>query len=200
MSEPITEWLRGLRHGEAEAAQKLWQHYAQNLEVVARARLGTFSRTVVDEEDIAQSVFSSICRGAAAGRFDNVNSRDELWWLLLAITKQKAVNYIRRETRQIRGSGRVRCEAQIGHEQGGKAFRLDELVGADPAPDFVAMLDEEYQKLLNDLGDDCLRQIAGMRLEGYEVSEVARKLGVSLRTVERKLMLIRARWSKLLPQ
>lgn len=199
MSEAITEWLRGLRYGEAEAAQKLWQHYAQSLEVLARSRLGNFSRTVVDEEDIAQSVFSSICRGAAAGRFDNVNNRDELWWLLLAITKHKAVNFIRRETRQIRGEGRVRCEAQMGGENGSKAFRLDELVGRDPAPDFVAMLDEEYQGLLAELGDDRLRQIAGLRIEGYEVSEIADKLGVSLRTVERKLNLIRSRWSKLLP-
>ena len=29
--DSITEWLGRLNHGEAEAAQKLWERYAENL-------------------------------------------------------------------------------------------------------------------------------------------------------------------------
>ena len=61
------------------------------------ARLGSSPRGI-SEEDIASSVFGSIVRGVAEGRFENISTRDELWWLLLNITKRKTVDHIRRET------------------------------------------------------------------------------------------------------
>ena len=44
------------------------------------------------------------------------------------------------------------------------------------------------------LRDDTQREIARLRLEGYENTEIAEKTGVSLRSVERKLKLIRETW------
>src|SRR4051794_14685985 len=100
MTDSISEWIGRLKTGDAEAAQNLWDRYAQALVKAARKKLGDVPRTVADEEDVAQSVFSSICRGAAAGRFSDVRSRDELWWLLLSTTTQKVVDHIRRELAQ----------------------------------------------------------------------------------------------------
>ncbi len=50
-------------------------------------------------------------RGAVAGRFSDINNRDDLWWMLLAITQQKAVDLVRHEVAQKRGGGRVLSEA-----------------------------------------------------------------------------------------
>jgi DNA-directed RNA polymerase specialized sigma24 family protein len=48
-----------------------------------------------------------------------------------------------------------------------------------------------YLKLHDALGDDTLRQVLDMRLEGYKREEIARRLGCAVRTVTRKLDVIR---------
>ncbi len=182
-------------------AQRLWERYAQELVNLARKRLGNAPPGISDEEDVAQSVFASICRGAAAGRFADVKCRDELWWLLLTITKQKTVSYIRRESAQKRGPGRVQMESQLAaNVKGSGRFVMDDLLGNVPTPEHLVMLDEEYERLLGLLRDDRLREIAIARVEGYTVAEIAAKLAIGKRAVERKLQLIRTKWIGELPE
>ncbi len=47
------------------------------------------------------------------------------------------------------------------------------------------------------LGDDTLRTIAVMRLEWHKAGEIARRLAISPRSVERKLQLIRQIWEQI---
>src|SRR5690606_24104911 len=96
-------WITGLKQGDAEAVRRLWQRYSQSLVRVARQRLGAVARTAADEEDVALSAFWSLCEGAREGKLDEVCNRDDLWWMLLAITRRKAVSQVRRETAQKRG-------------------------------------------------------------------------------------------------
>jgi RNA polymerase sigma factor (sigma-70 family) len=192
----VSQWIANLKEGRADAAQRLWERYAMRLVEIARRKLGNAPKGIADEEDIAQSVFQSVCRGAAAGRFEQVKDRDDLWWLLLAITKQKVVDHIRRETAQKRGTGRVQSEAILAaNADDSKGFTLDQLVGEEPTPDFLVMLEEQNRRLLGLLRDDRLRQIAISRIEGYTVAEIAAELAVSTRSVERKLQLIRTKWA-----
>ena len=196
MSDSVSEWIGHLKAGEADAARKLWERYADHLAQLARQQLAGRAKVVCDEDDIAQSVFYSICRGAAAGRFGDVNSRDELWWLLLAITKQKAINNFRRESAQKRGPGRIETETALAKNQ---PFRLDDLVSQTPTPELMLILEEEYASLLDRLDDQRLRQIAILRVEGYTVPEIAEKFGIGTRAIERKLHIIRSIWSGSFP-
>ena len=67
-------------------------------------------------------------------------------------------------------------------------------MGREPTPEFAAQVAEEYEQLLEQLEDDSLREIAVMRLENYSVAEIGQQLGCSLRTVKRRLAIIRERW------
>lgn len=193
----VSTWIIGLKAGEAEAAQRLWDRYAMRLVEIARRKLSDVPKRVADEEDVAQCVFHSLCRGAAAGRFTDVRNRDDLWWLLLAITKQKAVDHMRRETAQKRGSGQVQNETTLAAAAGnGRGYSFDELIGDEPTPDCLVMMEEENQRLLTLLRDDRLRSIAVSRVQGYSVAEIAEDLAVSTRSVERKLNLIRNAWTE----
>lgn len=193
----ISIWISQLKGGEAQAAQNLWERYSSRLVDQAKKRLNNVPKQVVDEEDIAICVFQSLCRGAKAGRFEDIRNRDDLWWLLLALTKQKVVDHVRRETAQKRGGGRVLSEAGIGGDTGeSEAFTLDYLIGDEPTPDFLISMDEENRRLLGLLRDDHLRHIAMRRLEGYSVREIADHLDLSTRSIERKLKLIRTTWSE----
>lgn len=192
----VTVWIANLKAGEANAAYLLWHRYADRLVDLARRKLGAAPKAAADEEDIAQSVFDSICRGAAAGRFDRLNNRDDLWWILLAVTRQKAVDHIRREAALKRGGGRVRSESGL-HRAATDAgpFTLDQLIGCEPTAELLAMLEEQHRRLLGLLRDDDLRKIAMLRIEGYTVAEIAAAHGISVRSIERKLRLIRHAWS-----
>jgi DNA-directed RNA polymerase specialized sigma24 family protein len=56
-------------------------------------------------------------------------------------------------------------------------------------------MDEENRRLMALLRNDQLRNIALLRVEGYTVVEVAKKLSITSRSVERKLQLIRGAWT-----
>jgi RNA polymerase sigma factor (sigma-70 family) len=195
--QSVSQWIVHLKEGQDDAVQRLWERYALRLVELARRRLKDAPKRVADEEDIAQSVFHSLCRGAVAGRFASVQNRDDLWWLLLAITKQKVTDHVRREMAQKRGAGRVQSESGLNsNPDDSQGFALDRLIGEEPSPEFALMLAEQHERLLGLLRDDRLRQIATFRIEGFTVPEIAEDLRVSTRSVERKLQLIRGVWSK----
>ena len=75
-------------------------------------------------------------------------------------------------------------------------YSLNELVSSNPSPDFVVALEEQYLQLLAILRNDQLREIAVLRIEGYNIAEIAKKLAISQRAVERKLQLIRTKWKR----
>jgi RNA polymerase sigma factor (sigma-70 family) len=194
-SSSVSQWLVDLKAGDAQAAAVLWARYAPKLLELARRKLQGVSTGAADEEDIAQSVFRNVCKGAAVGRFADINSRDELWWLLMSITKNKVVDHIRRETAAKRGGGAVLSEADLTPVAAqGAPFRLDALIADDPTPEHLAILEEQAQRLLGLLRDDRLRRIACLRIEGYSVSEIATDLAIGKRSIERKLELIRKVW------
>lgn len=188
----VTRWLGDLEAGgDADAAaQALWQRYFDQLVHLARARLRVAPRGPADEEDVALSAFDSFCRGAAAGRFPRLGDRSDLWRLLVTITARKAADYLRSESRQRRGGGRV-----VGEAADSEAGRwLDQVVGREPSPAFAAQVADECRRLLASLDDEGLRTIALLRMEGFTNDEIAERLGCGLRSVERKLDRIRKRW------
>ena len=139
------------------------------------------------------SAIHCLCRGAVAGRFPQLADRDNLWRLLATIAAQKAIDLQRRETREKRGGGKTRGEVELAAGDN-EASLVAQVVGREPSPEFAAQLDEEYRRQLDRLEDDGLRQIAVWKMEGYENDEIARRLGCGVRTVERKLGVIRAIW------
>ncbi len=65
-----------------------------------------------------------------------------------------------------------------------------------PTPEFAALVAEGLRKLLDSLRDAELRSFALWKMEGYTNTEIAVKRGCGLRTVERKLRLIRSIWKR----
>ena len=191
----VTHWLGALEGGDAAAAQRLWERYFDRLVRLARAKLGAMPRGAADEEDVALSAFHSFCQGAARGRFPRLDDRDNLWRLLVTITARKALDQVRRQARQKRGGGRVLVgSAQAGGEDDDDGAGLDQVVGHEPTPQFAAMVADECRRLLAALGDETLRRVALLRMEGYSDEEIAARVDCSLRTVSRKLALIRKAW------
>jgi RNA polymerase sigma factor (sigma-70 family) len=198
--DEITHWLSGLAQGNETAVQEIWQRYCERLVRFARQKLGDSGRRVADEEDVALSAFHSFCRGVAAGHFPRLDDRHDLCKLLLTITARKVAAQMRYSHRQKRGGGNVRGESVFLHGDDSQAVvGIEQVMGEEPTPELAAMLSEECQRLLDRLGDDTLRQIALLKLEGYSNEEIARELNCAPRTVERKLARIRETWGQETP-
>ena len=145
-----------------------------------------------DEEDAALSAFDSLYAGLAKGRFPQLGDRDDLWRLLVVITTRKVQAQGRRQLRQKRGKGKVRAAsdlADLGSDD--EDDLLAHAVGSGPTPEFAAMVAEEYRLLLDRLGDEVLRKVAILRMEGFTTDAIADQLGCARRTVARQLALIR---------
>jgi DNA-directed RNA polymerase specialized sigma24 family protein len=198
----VTELLRQLRDGEASAAQQaLWERYFQRLAGIARVKLVPVARRVRDEEDIALSTLDSFFQATEAGRYPEIGDRTELWPLLAQIAVCKALKQRERELATKRGGGMVRGDSALDElpwnrsidEQAG----FDQFLSSEPTPDSVAELKELVCNLMQRLENVTLRQVAQLKLSGYANNEIAEKLEVSERTVERKLVRIRTLLSML---
>jgi len=191
----VTTWIALLRGGDFAAAQPLWERYFTRLVTFARGKLHGVSRRAADEEDVALSAFHSFCQ--AAQRFPRLNDRDDLWQVLVTLTARKAFQQ-RRGQQALKRGGTASAEGPRTAEAA-EAVALDEIVGAEPTPEFVVSIAEHFETLLAKLPGEELRQIARLRLEEYSSAEIAERLGVTERTVSRKLVLIRSYWEKEAP-
>jgi DNA-directed RNA polymerase specialized sigma24 family protein len=142
------------------------------------------------------SAFDRFCTGVAHGRFPRLDDRDDLWRILVTLTRRKAIDQVQRQRRQKRGGGRVVTEADLEAVGDDEEAGLARLVGDEPTPEFAAQVAEECRRLLGMLDDEPLRALAVARMEGYTTRELADRLDVAPRTIERKLQQIRRVWAR----
>lgn len=197
--ESVTQWINGLRVGDARATQHVWEQYFQRMVELARQKLSGAPRAAADEEDVALSAFKSFCFAARTGRYPQLQSRDALWPLLMAITVHKSIDQIRGENRQKRGgTGKAHVDRDA-LRQSLSEVTIDQLFSKEPTPEFAAALADEVEFLLQRLaqvaaGDTA--QIALLKLQGYDNREIAEHIGCSVRTVERAMVIIARIWDR----
>jgi RNA polymerase sigma factor (sigma-70 family) len=192
----VTRWVTALKGGDPAAAQPLWERYHRQLVSLARQKLQSARRRAADEEDVVQSAFHSFFRGVARGRFPQLDDRDNLWRLLVVITARKALDQLASEHSQRRGGGTLQGESRISPVAGRDDTAIEQVVGDEPTPEFAAQVADQYQRLLELLGDDTLRRVAVWKMEGLTNDEISAQLDCSRRTVARKLETIRIIWSR----
>jgi DNA-directed RNA polymerase specialized sigma24 family protein len=197
----VTHWIDALKQGQHEAAEALWRRYYERAVAVARRRLGASpTRTTDDAEDVALSAFYGLCAGAAQGQFEQLNDRVDLWQLLTAITVKKSLGRLQWLGRLKRGGGRTSAAPSTSNggdqanSDGGDPLPL--VLSKEPTPECAAIIEEQFQELLEALADPTLRQIALWRMDGLSNAEIADKMGCVLRTVERKIERIRLIWEQ----
>ncbi len=191
----VTEWIQQLRTGDSVAAQRLWERYFQQMVTLARRRLEGAAKAMADEEDVALSAFRSFCLGARDGRFPQLLDSDSLWPLLMVITANKSVDLIRRNNRLRRGG---RANVQRDNTDSTVSI-LNEIMSKEPTPEFAAEVADQLQRLLNKLrekGDDDLSRIALLRMDGFSHKEIADRIGCSVRSIDRKMIVIAQVWEK----
>jgi RNA polymerase sigma-70 factor (ECF subfamily) len=178
-----------LRAGSEDAATQLYLRYARRLQQLARARCSPDLARRIDADDIVQSVFTSFFRGVVQGFYD-VMTGEEAWRLLLVI----ALNKIR-----AKGNFHRAARRDVRRTAGAEALHDDGL--PDPEADATALtsLRLVIDEVLAALPEDH-RQIVLLRIEEYQVDEIAERTRRSRRTVERVLQDFRRRLTRVLEE
>lgn len=185
----VTKWLRQLEAGQDGAAQKLWDVFFHRLVLVVQRRLSSAAPVGADAEDLALSAFASFCRGLQNQRFTELSDRHGLWRLLVSIAIRKLLHAQRDQNRLKRGGG-------VGIFTQSNSFEdipsaLEQIIAREPTPEIAAQVEEQFDCWMNALGSNDLQRIAQWKLEGFTNDEIAAKCGLTSRTIERKLNLIR---------
>jgi RNA polymerase sigma factor (sigma-70 family) len=185
--EPSAGWtslvlLEQYRAGDDRAADALFTRYFERLTALARSRLAPRLACRTDPEDIVLSVYRSFFVGARAGRF-TLSRGGDLWRLLASITKHKLL----REARHQRADRR-----SVDRELPLDPAEHAAILGRQPEPtaEDAAALADELERVLSRL-DPFGRRVLELRLQGAQLSEIARDTGRSERTVRRTLGQIR---------
>lgn len=178
-ADPVTLWIAQVKDGQRAAVPQLLSRYFQRLVQLARVRIRGIPGLAGYDEDIALSAFKSLCLGAERNRFPQLADRDDLWRLLAMMTVRKAIDLQRR--RRVAPAD---------------PNAVDELLSREPDPELAVEVGEAFDHLLTQLGDEGLRNIALMKVEGHTNAEIAERLGCAERSVERKLHRIRLLWGE----
>jgi RNA polymerase sigma factor (sigma-70 family) len=182
--------LENLRLGDRDAATALFRRYAKRLRQLIKAKCSPALARRLDADDIMQSVFSAFFRGASDGCYE-VPDGEELWPLLLVI----ALNKIRTQGlfhRAAKRDVRLTCGWD---DANGLKHALGQLEVDEPLPFLKLVAEEALERM-----PPTQREIVEYRVAGYEVEEIAHRVGRSKRTVERILQSCRQQLGEMLAQ
>src|SRR5216683_3734121 len=161
-----------LRDGSNDAATQVFQRFANRLIVLARQQLDPKILQKEDPEDVMQSVFRSFLIRNAAGKLGEFETWDNLWAILVVMTRRKCgrrTDYFYSARRDVRREATGPSPAEDAPLDPG-------IPDEEPTPSEAMMLAETVEELLNDL-EGRQREIMTLSLQGYTPAEISPRLG-----------------------
>ncbi len=175
--------LRRYQSGDDDAATGLYLRYAPRLRALAHQYCTPNYAGRFDADDVLQSVFRVFFHGARSRAYA-VPPDGELWGLLMVLAVNKVRSLVGHHEADKRA---VRQTAPVSGLESHPALAAD-----DSAAAFLRLVVDEQVAALPESN----RAIIRLRIEGYEVGEIAHATGRSRRTVERVLQDFRIRLTR----
>ena len=193
MNDSPVHLVERWRQGDQAAAQALFELYVARLVAVVGDRLSSRFVRHVDPDDVVQSAFRSFFCGAREGRFDFERDGD-LWRLLATMTLHKLRDQVRRHVSEKRD---VHAEHNFSGEDSLLGLQPKALAGAPSPVEAVALVDqlEQVMRLL----EPEERRMLELRLQGYNLEEIAAEVRLSRRSVRRVLDRVRQHLEQRMP-
>ena len=202
-SEKLQHLLRAASSGDSVAYDELWGMFYPKLKAAVRHKVASMPRLANDASDLTSEALQSFFRRAFVDQEFDLNCPNSVWQLLKLITMRHVNDVLKGLKAAKRGGGVV----PVSLESLGKSFRPGD-AGSDSNNDLGAMVPDVKQsepsdeiewsdlldRLLAAIEDTTARQILLLRLEHHSNSEIADRLQISIRTVQRHLKVIAGLW------
>lgn len=184
----VTHLFSLARQGEIDAFEPLWLHFFPRLVGLARKRLRGRAGMADDAEDAAHAALISFWSQIRSGEYLQDLCRGSLWNLLATITVRKVGKQLRNDAAARRGEGRVLPAADLDGTES-----LADMLSVLPTQELDLLAAEVMESLPVEL-----QSVAMLRLFGHSTDEIAAQLDWTRRKVQRKLEIVRLRWSEIL--
>lgn len=172
-----------LSAGDRDAAAAIFDQYVSRLIALVRSRISARLQSRLDPEDIVQSAFRSFfCQ--EEGRYAIERSGD-LWRLLAAITIHKLQKRVEHHS-----AAKRRIQAEAAQSPAETGDPLAAVVANEPTPEAAVAIADELQNVMAGLSPQ-FRQVLEAKLRGETTEEISAALGLSERSVRRKLEVMR---------
>ncbi len=178
----VTMLLHGICHVDEAMTKEFWDLFFPRLVQVANRTLACHA----DAEDAAQDALVKFWQKAREGDVPGDLNRFEIWSFLSTMTSRQAIDFLRKQSRQKRGGGKVHSESSLGAGLDPGNPNLDSLIGELGFHEFDLVLEE-----LLDALDDQLKTILICRMMGYTNAEIAEMLGCTERHIRRQVAELR---------
>lgn len=176
----LTELLERARRGCPAAARALYDRYGRAVQRAVRRRLARPLRRQFDSADFIQSVWASFFTSPRQHTFASPEA-------LVAFLSQVAYNKVAEKTRQRLGTLRYDISREVPLDGGPSGGPPAELIPAPtPTPSQHAQADDRWRSLVDGLGPGPRRALEMLR-EGHSHAEIAARLGVDRKAIQRLL-------------
>jgi|694.fasta_scaffold00049_60 RNA polymerase sigma-70 factor (ECF subfamily) len=166
--------IRRLKQGDQDAATAIYLRYAERLLQLAKSQTPDLLQSRIDPEEIVQSVFRTFFRRAADGQYVAPEG-DELWKLFLVMALNK-----------IRTRGAFHRAKKRDYRRTVQGLEPEDAANRDDTQEAYHVLRLSIEDFIEQYPDQH-RDVVRLRIEGFEVNQIAEKLQRSKRTVERIL-------------
>jgi RNA polymerase sigma-70 factor (ECF subfamily) len=187
-SELVARW----QQGDQQAAAELFGRYAARLIGLARSHLSVKLAHRIDPEDVVQSAYRSFFVGAREGRYA-LRQGSDLWRLLVVMMLRKLHHQVRRNTALRRSAAREESLRPDGASDGLEA----QILSREPTPIEAVSLVDEVEALMR-RRDPLERRVLELRLQGYNLEEIANQTQHTQYTVRRILDAVKKHLERLL--
>ncbi len=190
-SGSVTGWIEELKTKNPDAQQKIWDRFVTRLENYANRILQQRGCDTIEAEDIASISFAKLFF-RTPNDFRHLVNRNDLWKLLIVMAERRVIDQVRKELSVKGGSRKTFLASDSRGTNNDVGLDLGEVAyDGNPTPDMEAIMSEELEYRLDSLGDNMLKAIAIYKMNDLRNQEIADKVGIGLRSVERKLVKIR---------
>jgi RNA polymerase sigma factor (sigma-70 family) len=169
--------MERVRAGSEQAARDMLRLYGEHVLRVVRRRLNRKLRSKFDSSDFVQAVWASFfAKAPARCTFDRPQA---LVAFLATLAQNKVVDAVRQRFQ--RQKYNVNREHSL---DGSTAAEAAELAARQPTPSQVAVANEEWHRLIDELPAHYQRMLELLRA-GHTQREIAQELGVNEKTIRR---------------
>ena len=203
-SEPtVTQYIEGLKVGDQSVSQQTWERFISRLIRLAYQKLRAANQSVAHDEDNVSIVFANIVAQLRQGHLPQWNDRHDLWQVLARqVNLRSHSDWIRLERTSSRMDSTPLDSLSITHITGevrnGQAARsnIESFPNISPTREMASGLIELFRNRLKLLTNRSYREIALLKMQNLTNREIADRLKLGLRTVERRLEAVRAIWTR----
>jgi len=177
----VTVWVKRLPAGDLAAQEAIFRRYQGPLVDYAAFRLRQIGVRSADAEDVAQEVFMGLFRRTADGKMPDLDDRDALWLKLRRICGDRVKDARRKRT--------LATESALGDREDTTGAGLARVADEHWEECVLTVEHGLLQHYLRQRSED-LPEIASMRMQGYSIDQIAEKLKIPTRTVDRRIQWI----------